>query len=209
VTGDAFGAALQHAIDALAIPGLLIGQRVIAPGDENALREGESASRVSGARRASGAARIVARELLARFGYADATIPTGEGGAPIWPTGVVGSLTHDDDVAVAAVALRRNFASIGIDVEPARELPADLLELIASAGERHAMGGDLLQARLLFAAKEAAYKAVYPLDGTFLEFQDIEVDLPARTAVTRTGRTLSLGTCVSPRIVALALIDPA
>jgi len=81
-----------------------------------------------------------------------------------------------------------------------------MLALVATPGERRRIGDDLVKAKLLFAAKEAVYKAVYPLDRVFLEFGDIEVDLAAGTAITRMGRTLMLRWCVSPRIGALALI---
>ena len=158
-------------------------------------------------RRASGAARIVARGLLAQLGYPDAQVPKGAGGAPIWPAGVVGSLAHDDEVAVAAVGLQRDFASIGIDVEPAGALPADMLALVATPRERRMIDDDPVKAKLLFAAKEAVYKAVYPLDRVFLEFGDIEIDLATGTATTCTGRTLTLRSCASSQIVAVALVQ--
>jgi 4'-phosphopantetheinyl transferase EntD len=208
MTGGATHRSLQRALDTLAVPGLLIGYRVISPGDEDALREAEAASISStnaNVRRASGAARIVARGLLMRLGYPDAQVPKGAGGAPIWPAGVVGSLAHDEAVAVAAVGLRRDFASIGIDVEPAGALPADMLALVVTPRERRVIDDDPVRARLLFAAKEAVYKAIYPLDGVFLEFGDIEVDLATAIATTRMGRNLTLRSCVSSHIVALAL----
>lgn len=207
-----FDAALQRDLDALAPPGLLIGHRLIAPGDENALRDAEAASltsRVPEARRASGAARIVARALLARLGHPHTEVLKGAGGEPVWPSGVVGSLAHDDEVALAAVGLERDFASIGVDVEPARDLAADMLALVATPDELRRIDGDLLKGRLLFAAKEAVYKAAYRSDKAFLDFPDIEVDLAARTATTRTGRTVSLRTCVSRRIVVVALLAAA
>jgi 4'-phosphopantetheinyl transferase EntD len=46
--------------------------------------------------------------------------------------------------------------------------------------------------KLLFAIKEAVYKATYPLDHEFLEFHDIEVDLTIRRATARAGSTLAL-----------------
>jgi 4'-phosphopantetheinyl transferase EntD len=204
-----FDESLQRALDALAPPKLLIGHRMIAPGDENALRAAEAASLTSSvpaARRASGAARIAARALLARIGFPDAEVPKGAGGEPLWPAGVVGSLAHDTEVAVAAVGLERDFASIGVDVEPALALPADMLELVATPDELRRIDRDLLKGRMLFAAKEAVYKAAYRLDQAFLEFTDIETDLVARTAATRSGHTLSLRTCVSSRIVAVAFL---
>ena len=200
---------LQRDLDALAVPGLLLGHRIITAGDENALRDAEAASlsaRIADARRASGAARIVARELLTRLGFPDAQVRKGDGGEPIWPAGVIGSLAHDDEVAVAAVALQRDFATVGIDVEPARELPADMRELIASPNELRAIADDPLKRKLLFVAKEAAYKAVYPLDRTFLEHHDVEIDLPSRKASVRNGRTVDLRFCVSTHLLALAFI---
>lgn len=208
MTGAANDSSLERALGALAVPGLLIGHRLISPGDEDALGETEAASissAIAKVRRGSGAVRIVARTLLAQLGLPDAQVPKGAGGAPIWPAGVVGSLAHDDKIAVAAVGLSQDFASIGIDVEPARALPADMLALVATPRERPMIGDDLLQARLLFAAKEAVYKAVYPLDRVFLEFGDIDVDLAAGRAATRTGRSLTFRACVSSHVVVLAL----
>jgi 4'-phosphopantetheinyl transferase EntD len=199
---------LQQAIDALASPGLLIGHRVIAPGDELALLDAEAASIGSvlpARRQASGAARLVARALMMRLGTAQLPIPKGASGAPVWPAGLAGSMAHDDRIAVAAVGLQRDFAAIGIDIEPAVPLPDDMLELIATPLELRAMADDPLGGQLLFVAKEAVYKALHPLDGVFLEFHDIEVDLAGRKAMTRTGRVLTLRTCVASHVVVLAL----
>src|SRR5205807_4882881 len=139
---------------------------------------------VADVRRASGAARIVARQLLAQLGYGAITLPRGASGEPIWPAGVTGSLAHDDRVAIAAVGLLRDVRAVGIDVEPAVPLPPEVLELIATPQELRKIVDDPLRGKLLFAAKEAVYKAVYPLDRIFLEFRDIEVDLAARSATT-------------------------
>jgi len=184
---------------------------VISPGDEGALRAAEAASissSIANVRRASGAARTVARSLLAQLGHPEAQVTKGTGGAPVWPVGVVGSLAHDSEIAVAAVGLRRDFASVGIDVERAGALAADMLALVATQSERRRIEDDLVKAKLLFALKEAVYKAVYPLDRVFLEFGDIEVDLATSTARTRPGRTLTLRSCMSSHIVALALVPP-
>jgi 4'-phosphopantetheinyl transferase EntD len=199
---------LARDIAALAVPGLLIGHRVISPGDENALLDEEAASIASpviAVRRASGAARIVARALLAQLGYARTAIPRGEGGEPIWPAGISGSIAHDDRIAMAAIGLQRDIRAVGIDVEPAVPLPLEMLELIATPQELRRIADDPLRGKLLFAAKEAVYKAVYPLDRLFLEFGDIEVDLASRTATTRTARAVALRTCVSSHVVVVAL----
>lgn len=203
---------LQRDMEALAVPGLLLGHRLISPGDEQALLDDEAASIASpvvAVRRASGAARIVARQLLAQLGYAGVALPRGASGAPVWPAGVSGSLAHDDEVAVAAVGMHRGFHAVGIDIEPAVALPPDILALIATPQELRRIADDPLRGKLLFAAKEAVYKAVYPLDRVFLEFRDIEVDLAGRRAVTRTGRALALRYCMSSHLVMLALAGAA
>jgi 4'-phosphopantetheinyl transferase EntD len=190
------------------VPGLLIGHRLISPGDENALLDEEAASIVSpviAVRRASGAARIVARELLAQLGYGRVPLPKGAAGEPLWPSGITGSLAHDDKVAVAAVGLLRNIRAVGIDVEPAELLPPDMLKLIAMPQELRRIADDPLRGKLLFAVKEAVYKAVYPLDRVFLEFHDIEVDLAARKAMTKAGRAVALRYCISSRVLVVAL----
>ncbi len=81
-----------------------------------------------------------------------------------------------------------------------------MLDLVVTPPERRMIADDLLRAKLLFAAKEAVYKAVYPVDRVFLEFGDIQVDLLASKATMRSGRVVSLRTCASSRIVVLALI---
>ncbi len=124
----------------------------------------------------------------------------------MWPEGIVGSISHDPCIAVAAAARERDFAALGIDVEPSEPLPPDLLDLIATPRERAEVAENSLEARLLFAAKEAVYKAVYPLDRTFLDFQDVEVNFARCRAVVRTGREVELRFCVSSHMLVLAFI---
>jgi 4'-phosphopantetheinyl transferase EntD len=204
---EAVDPALQTAMQSLTLPGILVGHRVIQPGDESVLLATELAtitSPVPDKRRASGAARIVGRQLLQQLGIADSAIPKRVSGAPLWPDGVTGSFAHDQTVAVAAAGLRRDVGALGIDVEPATPLPADMLELVTSATERLGADGDPLRGRVVFAVKEAVYKAVHPLDGKFLDYHDIAVDLAAQRAVTKTGRMLDIRFCVTAHVIALA-----
>jgi 4'-phosphopantetheinyl transferase EntD len=201
--------ALATALEAMAVPGVGIGHRLISAGDEQALLPEERAAfadSILPVRRASGAARIVARKLLAPLGHAGAAIPKAAAGAPTWPPGIAGSMSHDSRVAVAAIGRRRDVAAIGVDVEPAEPLPADLLTMVATPQERTAIGTDLLQARLLFVAKEAVYKAVYPLDRVFLEHHDVRVSFTDRKAVVCNGRIVDLRFCVAAHLLALAFI---
>jgi 4'-phosphopantetheinyl transferase EntD len=204
-------AALKRACAALSSEQILVDARLIAPGDETALLPDEAASiasRFVQARRASGAARIAARELLSRFGHRDGAILKSSSGAPVWPDGIVGSLAHDEEAAVAAVARSRNIAALGIDVEPAEPLPTELQKLVLTARER-VQADDGFGGRLVFAVKEAVYKAVAALDGTPLDYQDIETDLAANTARIADGRCLALRYSTRPRLMVLAFIPRA
>jgi 4'-phosphopantetheinyl transferase EntD len=203
---------LQHAIDGMAVPGVLVAHRVIASGDELALMPEELAAlstSVTKVRRASGAARIVARELLRTFGLTERPVPKSSSGAPVWPSGIVGSLAHDSEIAVAAIARRKEYLSLGVDVEPAEALEPGLLDLIASASERDQIRDDPCNARLLFAVKEAVYKAVHPLEGEFLEHHDVEVDLASGMAKVRNGRLVRFRYGVAAHLVVLAFIPVA
>lgn len=200
---------LHRAIDAMSVPGIMIGHRMIADGDELALLPEEMtafARSVVKVQRASGAARIVARDLLSRFGEAPRAIPKSTAGMPVWPNGIVGSLAHDARIAVAAIARKQEFLSVGIDIEPAEPLAPDLLDIVATARERDRIQDDPCQGRVLFSVKEAIYKAVYPIDATFLDHHDVEVSLSAGTAVVRSGRAVSFRYCVAAHIVVLAFV---
>ena len=198
-------------MSSLALPGILVGHRIIQPGDEAALLETEIKTITSPApekRHASGAARIVGRALLKQLGVAEAAVPKRVSGAPLWPDGVTGSFAHDNLVAVAAAGLRKNVSAVGIDVEPATMLPDEMFELVTTPKERSQIAADPYHGRLFFAAKEAVYKTVHPLDGQFLDYPDIEIDLATQKAVTKAGRALDIRFCISTHLVVVAWIGP-
>ena len=202
---------LQRVIDRVALPGILFGHRVISPGDEFSLLPGEMdsfAKVVARSRRSSGAARMVARKLFQQLGRGPDAIPKAVTGAPIWPKGLVGSLAHDEEIAVAAIAERHDFPSLGIDVEPAEPLDAELFDMVATPTERRRISNDGVVGRLLFSAKEAVYKAVHPLDGAVLDHQDIEVWLDAGIAQVRNGRSVKVRFGYGTHIVVLAFPPP-
>jgi 4'-phosphopantetheinyl transferase EntD len=196
--------------DALAPFGVRVGARRIRPGDEAAFAApGRPRTFANLARRrASGAARIVARSLLGEIG-GDVHAPLWRcsSGAPAWPGGFLGSLAHDDEFALAAVARAGAIAAVGVDIEPAEPLPDDILAVVASARERRSIDDDRVMARLIFAAKEAVYKAIHPLDGSTLEYDDIEIRLAEGRAVLRDGRSPRLILDVGPSLLVAALMD--
>ncbi|MFF2183638.1 4'-phosphopantetheinyl transferase [Streptomyces sp. NPDC058155] len=123
-------------------------------------------------------ARHCARQALTRLGAPAGAILTGERGAPLWPEGVVGSITHCAGYRAAVVARPAHAAAIGVDAEPALPLPEGVLEAVALPDEQIAVKELLASApgvawdRLLFSAKESVYKAWYPLTRRFLEFEE-------------------------------------
>jgi 4'-phosphopantetheinyl transferase EntD len=200
---------LLQAMAAIAPSGVRIGCRFIRDGDEAHLLPDEARSipaRQPAMRRASGAARWIAHGLLADIGFDDVAILRTPSGAPVWPDGITGSLAHDDEMAVAAIASVSGIGSLGIDVEPAQPLPDDIFALVATHADVTDAVDRRLAGRVLFSAKEAVYKAVYPLDRQILGYEDITVDLNAGHATTTMGRRASLAYCVAPRVVVLAFV---
>jgi enterobactin synthetase component D / holo-[acyl-carrier protein] synthase len=125
-------------------------------------------------------ARSCARQALAQLGVPPAPVLIGPAREPVWPAGVVGSLTHCDGYRAAAVARRAEVASLGIDAEPHLALPDGVLDRVTLPAERRALGGlpaGVRWDRLLFSAKESVYKAWYPLTGRWLGFEDARVEL--------------------------------
>jgi len=134
-------------------------------------------------------ARACAREALARLGLPPAPIATGERGQPLWPAGVVGSITHCDGYRGCALARAGELAGLGIDAEPHAPLPTGVLDQVAGAQELALLAG-LARAhpavhwdRLLFCAKEAVYKVWFPIADCWLGFEDaaLAIDPVAHT----------------------------
>jgi 4'-phosphopantetheinyl transferase EntD len=129
------------------------------------------------------AGRACARAALAALGSEPGPIlRDGERGAPVWPEGVVGSITHCDGYRAAAVARTGDVLTIGIDAEPHGPLPDGVLEVILSTEAEAAALADLTARhpaihwdRLLFSAKETVYKAWYPFHRRMLGFKEAEL----------------------------------
>ncbi|MCJ1678348.1 4'-phosphopantetheinyl transferase superfamily protein [Streptomyces sp. APSN-46.1] len=147
----------------------------------------EEAARIANAlpvrRREFTTVRMCARRAMAELGIEPVPVLPGARGAPQWPEGVVGSMTHCVGYRAGVLGLRRHITAIGIDAEPAEPLAAGLLETIALPGEQ-AHVRRLLRARpqiawdrLLFSAKESVYKATFPATGVRLEFTDAAITI--------------------------------
>jgi 4'-phosphopantetheinyl transferase EntD len=125
------------------------------------------------------AGRAAARQAMRQLGLADHAVPSAPDRAPIWPAALVGSIAHDRQLAVAALARSADCVSLGVDLEPALPLDPDLVPTVCTPSERAQITGrdKGLLARLIFSAKEAVYKAQYPLTGLLFDFDRLEIDL--------------------------------
>ncbi|CCK30433.1 hypothetical protein BN159_6054 [Streptomyces davaonensis JCM 4913] len=126
-----------------------------------------------------------ARRALASLGVPPGPLVPGPLGAPVWPAGIVGSMTHCPGYRAAAVARAADFAGLGIDAEPCRSLPDVVARRIVTEAEARRLREDFAGAcelpldRLLFCAKEAAYKAFSPWLGARFGVREFRVRLRA------------------------------
>ena len=132
--------------------------------------------------------RALARLALERHGLPRGEIPIGPDRAPVWPASIAGSISHSDTRAIVALGLKDEIGSVGIDLESgpslARELWASVLvpEEIAALEREDDEPTRLRHALVLFAAKEALYKAQYPVSRTFMDFHALRVELEPESA---------------------------
>jgi enterobactin synthetase component D len=119
------------------------------------------------------AGRWCATRALAQLGVWG-TIGRREDRAPVWPGGVVGSISHTREVAAAAVG---RVAGLGIDLEKLLNDQAleDVRKVALAPVEWERVKGDRGLVTALFSAKETLFKCVYPRTGVFLDFSDAEL----------------------------------
>jgi 4'-phosphopantetheinyl transferase EntD len=124
--------------------------------------------------------RACARLALQRLGLPPVAIPNGERGEPLWPGGVVGSITHCRGYRACALAKAEDVLAVGIDAEVHEPLPEGVREQVAFGRELPMVadhGAGVCLDRLLFSAKEAVYKAWFPLAHRWLGFEDVELTI--------------------------------
>ncbi len=157
--------------------------------EEEAIVAGASGAR----RREFATGRHCAHQALAKLGITGTPVLAGTNREPLWPAGIVGSITHCPGYRAAAVARERECASLGIDAEPNQPLPAGVLDVIALPQEvprlpvLAAAAPGVCWDRLLFCAKESVFKAWFPVARRWLDFGDADIVIDqARAAFTAT-----------------------
>jgi enterobactin synthetase component D len=130
--------------------------------------------------------RAAARDALAELGVAGVAVGRGTAGEPVWPRGIVGAITHTGDLAIAIVGRQSDYAGLGVDLEQLSPgLSARAARLVCTPAEMAWVGAADGTGRgtMLFSAKEAVFKALYPIERIWLGFGDAELAwLPERCA---------------------------
>lgn len=135
--------------------------------------------------------RVLARELLARLGIEDFPLVNDADRVPIWPTGIIGSISHCPQACVVVIAPASDaLRSLSVDVEVDEPLEAELWSTIATDQETRwieaqsrSEWGRLM--KLLFSAKEAIYKCQFPITRRPLEFRDVSLQLDPKAGTYR------------------------
>lgn len=128
------------------------------------------------------AGRHAARMAMQAAGLPKVALPVGADRAPVWPDGVIGSLTHSRTLCLAVAGRAGALSGIGIDLEPATPLERNLWDSILLPEEQiNLMRAPADQrgilAKTVFSAKEAAYKAQYPISRTLFGFEVMVIEL--------------------------------
>ncbi|TDC28814.1 4'-phosphopantetheinyl transferase superfamily protein [Micromonospora sp. KC213] len=167
-------------------------------------RSGLGERAVQSRRRDFTAGRVCARRALTGLGLPAVPVPAAADRSPVWPAGVVGTITHTRDYCAAAVAHATDVRSVGMDAERHRDLDPGVRRLICRPEEEERLArlpAGTWWPLVLFSAKETVYKVWHPLVGTWLDFQDATVELDPQTG-TFTAR-------INPaRVAAATVSDP-
>ena len=130
--------------------------------------------------------RAAAHAALKQIGLANAfPVLRGHKGEPLWPEGIAGSITHCYPWSVAVAIKCPNLFTIGVDLETTNRMNGtDVSDFVCGNAELDWVRSGNLQERLtmIFSAKEAVYKAFYPLCRRYIDFKDVELTwVPAKS----------------------------
>jgi 4'-phosphopantetheinyl transferase EntD len=147
--------------------------------------------------------RVCARRALAMLGLPETPIIVGPGGAPRWPSGVVGSITHTALYCAAVVKPSPPWRAVGLDAEELAPLGAAIENAVSTEAERRWLSGFSGQERdthvlLLFSAKEAYYKLQHPLTNRFLDFSEVEIEADLHAGTFRVWEHASIPNELGP-----------
>jgi len=160
----------------------LSGVHPLLPGEEAAIANAVERRKIE-----FSTGRWCAREALRHSDVAPQPIPVGPRGAPVWPEGACGSITHAGDLCAAVAALTTEVEGLGIDIVDLNEARGALIstapvfaresEMAAARSVLGKENDDALLLAVLFSAKETAIKAMTESLDRYIEFTEVTIDL--------------------------------
>lgn len=144
------------------------------------------------------AVRICARKILARLGIDNYPLLPNRDRSPRWPDGIIGSISHTQGYCAVVAARSGSLVGLGLDVEQGDPLKPELIHLVCTERERRWLdaqseGERYRLAKLIFCAKESAYKCQYTITKTFVDFRQAELYLDLDSKRYRAVITKDLG----------------
>jgi 4'-phosphopantetheinyl transferase EntD len=121
--------------------------------------------------------RRCARAALAQLGQATVALPADADGVPMWPVGWIGSISHSRGLCCAVAAPAEGMTALGLDLEKTTRLSARAMERVVHPAESVLVGQSQRLGSLLFSAKEAFFKAQYPVWGAQPNFHDLALQI--------------------------------
>lgn len=120
------------------------------------------------------AGRDCARAALGQLGFARGPILPDEYGVPLWPEGALGAISHSRGYCAAIAARSATYRTLGLDLEKTNRLSPAAMRRTVHPGEQAYVRDSQKRASLIFCAKEAFFKAQFPLWHTHANFHDLE-----------------------------------
>jgi len=122
--------------------------------------------------------RICSRRALEIFEISDFPILYNENKLPLFPSDIVGSISHTSKYCIVAIGSSKNYLSIGVDIERLSRMQSEYFDTICTNDEllflkTYSNNEQIEKATIFFAAKEAFYKMQFKLTSTVLNFKDI------------------------------------
>jgi 4'-phosphopantetheinyl transferase EntD len=156
--------------------------------------------------------RACAHRALLALGVPEFTLLAGKGREPLWPPGIVGSITHTTGYAAAVAVRQADIRSVGLDCEIIASVDEDLWSRICTPAEQARLaklpaGEQGRQAALIFAAKEAFYKCQFPLTREWVGFEDVVIEPDPWPAGAGSLRILPQKTLPLPAVRVGALVS--
>jgi len=121
------------------------------------------------------AGRDCARAALVLIGFTEAPIPADEDGVPVWPEGALAAISHSRGYCAAVAGRRADYRILGLDLEKTNRLSHSAIKRVVHPNEQSYVQDDQKKATLIFCAKEAFFKAQFPVWQTHGNFHDLEL----------------------------------